>query len=417
MDDAVQLISDGEGLAIIGEASAVERFLAAESLESRELDLQRLRPIARNAAVAAETYSGITAASARWVKLTEESAAARKAIGLMRNKETGLEMGVVFAKGQARGIKGIVQFENTSFLANPAMLSGAAGIMAQLALEQAMAEIADYLAVIDEKVDDVLRAQKDAMLAGMIGVDLVIAEAMTIRNEVGRVSEVTWSKVQASSATIAQTQAYALRQLGALADKLESKAKVGDLAKAAKKAETTVREWLAVLAQCFQLQDALAILELDRVLDSSPHDLDQHRLGLRSARKNRMQVIARSTAHLMARVDAAAEFANAKVLLSPLHSRAVVSSSNAVATKVIEFHGRLGIEDDRDSLQARRWMEAAEEAKEKAVDTVADGMDAVGRVGSGTLNMAKSTTGKLTALVAERTRRRRDEDRQPEIES
>ncbi len=102
------------------------------------------------------------------------------------------------------------------------------------------------------------------MLADMIGVDLVIEEAMTIRGEVGRVSEVTWSKVQSTSTTIARTQAYALRQLDALAETLESKADFGDLAKASRKAESTAQEWLAVLAHCFQLQEALGVLELDR---------------------------------------------------------------------------------------------------------------------------------------------------------
>ena len=94
-----------------------------------------------------------------------------------------------------------------------------------------MDEITDYLATIEEKVDDVLRAQKDAVLADMIGVDFVIEEAMTIREQVGRVSEVTWSKVQGTSVTVARTQAYALRQLDALAEKLEHKTKIGDLAK------------------------------------------------------------------------------------------------------------------------------------------------------------------------------------------
>jgi hypothetical protein len=37
----------------------------------------------------------------------------------------------------------------------------------------------------------------------------------------------------------------------ALAEKLESKTKVGDLATAAKAAEPKVREWLAVLTRCF----------------------------------------------------------------------------------------------------------------------------------------------------------------------
>src|SRR6185369_7093775 len=105
-------------------------------------------------------------------------------------------------KGNSGQIRGFVQFAGPgSFLTNPAILAGAAGIMAQVAMQQTMDEITDYLAAIDEKVDDVLRAQKDAVLADMIGVDLVIEEAMTIRGEVGRVSEVTWSKVQSTSTT------------------------------------------------------------------------------------------------------------------------------------------------------------------------------------------------------------------------
>ncbi|MCM3662192.1 hypothetical protein M3148_14500 [Georgenia satyanarayanai] len=37
-----------------------------------------------------------------------------------------------------------------------------------------------------------------------------------------------------------------------------------------KAAEAKVEECLAVLARCFQLQDGIAVLELDRVLDASP---------------------------------------------------------------------------------------------------------------------------------------------------
>ena len=35
MSAEIQLISDGDGLAVIGEPSAVERFLAAEGLPSK----------------------------------------------------------------------------------------------------------------------------------------------------------------------------------------------------------------------------------------------------------------------------------------------------------------------------------------------------------------------------------------------
>lgn len=157
------------------------------------------------------------------MKLTEESAQAIKKYGLRESSKTGLSTGVVNgSKGQ---VKGFVEFVKGpgSLLTNPALLAGAAGIMAQVAMQQTMDEITDYLATIDEKVDDVLRAQKDAVVARMIGVGFVIEEAMTIREKRGRVDEVTWSKVQGAPATIAETQAYALRQLDGLAEKLERK--------------------------------------------------------------------------------------------------------------------------------------------------------------------------------------------------
>jgi hypothetical protein len=286
--------------------------------------------------------------------------------------------------------------------------------MAQFAMQQSMREITDYLASIDEKLDDVLRAQKDTVLAAVDGVGFDIEEAMTIREHGSRVNEVTWSKVQATSATIAQTQAYALRQLDALARKLEGKTKIGDLAKAAREAESTAPEWLFVLARCFQLQDAIAVLELDRVLDASPDELDRHRLGLKVARQNRLELISRSTGQLLARADAAAGAANAKVLLHPAASRAVVRSSDHVAAAVDEFHGPLGIEHGRQPLQARRWVDAAAEMKDKAMDTGADSVEAARRLSNDTLDRAKSVTGMLSSGIAERAhRRRQDDERRP----
>jgi hypothetical protein len=43
MDDEIQLISDGDGLAVIGHPAAVERFLVSEGLPARDLGLRRLR--------------------------------------------------------------------------------------------------------------------------------------------------------------------------------------------------------------------------------------------------------------------------------------------------------------------------------------------------------------------------------------
>lgn len=257
--------------------------------------------------------------------------------------------------------------------------------MAQVALQQAMEEITDYLQSIDEKVDDILRAQKDAVFADMIGVDLVIEEAMTIRETVGKVGEVTWSKVQGTAMTIARTQAYALRQLDALADKLESKADIGELAGLAKDAEAKVQEWLAVMARCFQLQDGIAVLEIDRVLAASPDELNQHRVALKLARQNRLDLFSRATVQLLERMKTAADRANIEVLLHPFASPAIVQSNNVVASDVVEFQSRLGITREREAFQAREWTAAAGEAWNSAVKVGAAGLDAANRLGGETL--------------------------------
>lgn len=355
MGNEIQLISDGDGLAVIGEPTAVEKFLrsAGQWAASREIDPRRLKPLLSVGSDVAQTASEITANSGRWLKLTEESARLVREHGLMETKTPGVSHVMVGIPGK---VQNWLQTEQGlgSLLTNPAALSGVAGMMAQVAGQQTMAEITDYLVKIDEKLDDVRRAQKYQVLARLDGVDLAIWEAVSVRASVGRVSEITWSKVQDTSTTILETQAYASRQLRGLAEKFEQKSKVGDLAKAAKEAESEVRMWLAVLARCFQLQDAIADLELDRVLDASPDELDRHRLGLKAARQNRLELFSEHTAQLLDRMDVAVGRANAKLVWTRTKSLEVVQAGNHVARGVDDFHELLGIEADPRSWAARQ---------------------------------------------------------------
>lgn len=416
LENEIQLISDGDGLAVIGHPAAVDRFLTAERLPSKDLELKRLSSALRTGATLAKAGFEIADHSGRWVQLTAKSAEAIKKYNLMTGSESGVSRAVLTDHGKITGLLEIVQQTPSALLTNPAILTGAPGLMAQLAMQQTMDEITDYLAVIDAKVDAVLRAQTDAVVADMIGVELVIDEALTIREQVARVSEVTWSKVQVTPVPLARTQAYALRQLDAIAEKLEIQTKVGDLAKTSKEAENKVQEWLAVLARCFQLQDAVAVLELDRVLDSSPEELEEHRVAIRIARQNRLELIARSIERLMARMDAAAGTANAKVLLNPTTSRAVVHSTNHVASTIADFNGRLGIERDRQSWNARRWLDAAVEVRDKVLDTGtevkdkvletgAEGVGVASRFGVGAIGRARSAMGKFSGEITERAQR------------
>lgn len=408
MHDEIEMVSDGNGIALLGDAGAIDRFLASEGLPSKELGLQRLGATAAVGASALEAGSQIAANSGRWVQLTEKSAQAMKSMPLMKGSGVGTSRAVAMDGGKTSHILELVRTPG-AMLTNPAMLTGVAGLMAQVAMQQAMDEITDYLARIDAKVDDVLRAQKDAALSAMVGAQLVIEDALTIREQVGSVSEVTWSKVQATPATIAQTQAYALRQLDAVAQKLERASAVGDVAKAAQEAQSVVGEWLAVLARCFQLQDAIAVLELDRVLGAAPDELEQHRAGIRIARQKRLDAIARSTERLMTRMDAAAATANAKVLLHPRAAQTIKFSTGVVESSVIEFNDTLGVEGERESVAIRRWLDAASDARDRALESGAAGIESAKGLSEQTFGRARTVTTRLTGAVAERAARKRPE--------
>lgn len=406
MDQEVQLVTDGVGLAIIGEPAAVDAFLISEGLISQQLDLSRLAPALGNGATVARAGAQIAENSGRWVQLTKESAHLASKYGLRQSSSSGLSTGVV--KGASGQIRGFVEFAKGpgAMLTNPAILAGAAGIMAQLAMQQAMDEITDYLAAIDAKVDSILRAQKDAVLSEMIGTQLLINETMNIREQVGRVSEVAWSKVQSTPATIASTQAYALRQLDAVAESIEKASSAADRAKAAAVAQERVQEWLAVLAQCVRLQDALGLLELDRVLDADPEELDRHRVALNITRENRLMLIVRTTEQLLDRVDKAAATTTTRVLLHPIASRKAIDSTNSVGSIVIGFQHALGIEYEREALEARRWSDAVAEVTDKAVQSGNAGVNAAKSLGADGVGHVRSISGRVSHEIASRRRGR-----------
>jgi hypothetical protein len=399
MDNDIQLISDDDGLAVIGDPAAIEEFLRSEGLwaSSKMLDLRRLKSLFGIGAGVAQAASEISANSARWLKMTPESAHLYKKYGLMETKTPGVSHAMV---GKPGSIQKWLQVEQGpgSLLTNPAVLSGAAGIMAQVAMQQAMADITSYLVTIDEKVGDVLRKQDDAVVAHMVGTGHVIERALTIREEMGGVNQTLWSTVDQAHDTIETTQAYALDQLDTIAKKLES-TKVGGLAKTAGQAESEVPKWLAVLARCFQLQDAIDVLELDRVLDESPEKLAAYRRALMQDRQNRRELISGHTEHLLARMDAAVGTANAKRFFHLAPSEAVIHSSNYVAAGVHDFHGRLGIESGLQSWEARRLGDAAEMAatalaKSKEAAPIIAAVGAAAVIGGAKVLQERGTTGK-----------------------
>ena len=162
-----------------------------------------------------------------------------------------------------------------------------------------------------------------------------------------------------------------------------------------------------------KLQDALAILELDRVLDSSPEDLRQHRQGLREARQNRLAAIHRATELLLERMNSTIERANAKVLLSPRPAREAVSSSNLVVENVLQFQTALEIEDGHESASGKMWRTAAGEVRDRVLETGADGAVAAKQLGGDAVGRVRSGAGRLSSGVRAFRQAVRKEDPDP----
>jgi len=381
MDHKVQLISDGDGLAVIGPQNAVEQFLKSANLwaSSQELDLRRLRPLLGVGSAIAQAASEVAANSCRWIKLTEESARLVKENGLMPSKTPGQSHLLIGVPGTVRNW---LQTEQGlgSLLTNPATVSGLGGIMAQAAMRHTMAEFSDYLAKIDQKVDDVLRKVDDTVVADMVGTGHAIVRAQTIREETGGVNATLWSTVDQAHQTIGATQTYALDQLDAIAKKLVESTKIGGLVQTATQAEHEVPKWLAVLARCFELQDAVNEIELDRVLAESQEGLDSYRRGLKKTQQGRRELIADHTVQLLGRMDVAVGTANATMVWNRTKSLEVVESANHLATGIHDFHGLLRIESGPQSWDARQLGRGADIGSQ-AIQVVKDKGPVVAVVG------------------------------------
>jgi hypothetical protein len=262
-----------------------------------------------------------------------------------------------------------------SFLTNPAVLSGIGGLMSQFAQQAEAQDLKALLVKMDAKLDGIQRTQRDAVLAKLNRAAAVIEEAMTIHRHGGD-PRTLWDKVSGESATIVEVQSAALLELGALAEKVDSKSNPRALRKATQEIARDVAVQLAILARCFELQDEFRVVELDHVLATAPEKLDGHRLGVAEAREKRRADVLGKTTRLMEQMDAAGETMNVQILLHARAARSVIDVLNGTAVVVEDFHAPLGIESSRKALSAIRWRAALRDPQQLKVAGVEVGQGA-----------------------------------------
>lgn len=326
----ITVIEDENGLTILGDPAAIEPWLEEQGIKSTPVSHRSTQALAA-ASKGLQLTSTVMENSGRWVKLSKETAQ------LAAKSGNTLSGGVI--RSSTGSIVKHVKFQDLGkmALANPGVVAGVGGIMAQVALEQSIKEITDYLDSIDKKVDDLLRDQKDRAVADLVGIGSAIDEAMLIRDSTGEVGATTWSKVAHCGQKLAYARGYAIRKVEGLTSSLATAESARDVDDASKKLAADLQEWLAILARAVQLQDMLWVVELERVMKDEPSRVDLHRQGIAAARQDQIAKAAQSLSSLVERMTQAATLAADKKVLHPMAVSRTIQALNHSADLLTRF--------------------------------------------------------------------------------
>ncbi len=123
MSDQIELVSDGDGIAVIGAPSAVEQFLRTEGLGDTGSPAVSELPLTTLGSLGQITSAGM-ASSGKWVQLADESAAIARKFALVKNSQTGLSTGI--AKAADGKFVANLQFASVGSLLNPTTIASIA---------------------------------------------------------------------------------------------------------------------------------------------------------------------------------------------------------------------------------------------------------------------------------------------------
>lgn len=403
MKNRVELVADGDGVVVLGEKRSVARFLKRAGLlsQAEEVDLSGVTKFLRAGSNVATIAATAVEQSGMYLKLTAESQQRlRDAGGLMKTKEKGISH-IMLGEPGKKSMKWLQADDSASaLLQNPAILTGLGGVMVQFAEQSETRELKDLLVRIDEKLDDVLRAQRDELIAKINSAENQIKGAMIQLGLKGS-SQVIWDKSQTIPGAIDDVESLALEKLKTLADKVDSKHNTGSLRKLMEKVEGDAALYLSVLARCFQLQNQFSEIELHHVLATDPDTFDTHRQGLSARRENRRRRVLESTISIMERLDVAAGVAENNVLLHARSARDLINSLNATAELVDQFHLPLGIEASHSELSLTPWRKALRDPEKRAIAAKEAGQK--GFIGAASLVAAAGALGVANAAKSKFT--------------
>lgn len=143
------------------------------------------------------------------------------------------------------------------------MMSNVATMVMSMAIQLAVEDLAKYLEVMDVKLDNLLQKDRAEAMGEIRGITRVLPEAVDMYQETGRVSSVSWDKIQHHPTALASFVAQCVEQIDSTTEKISH----GSVSDKAKVAEDLAREELK----------RFHVLELARVNQGQPEDAETHR--------------------------------------------------------------------------------------------------------------------------------------------
>ncbi|MFT4157331.1 MAG: hypothetical protein QM630_05295 [Microbacterium sp.] len=365
-DGAELIISDGENLLVIGsDKRAVEHYMRSRGLlgRARKISSQQLVPMLRSATAAGQSISETIAESGLWVRLTEDSAAAKKKYGLI---DSGVP-GVSYAMAGGRGdIKQWLKIDTSTGarVTNPRMLSGIAGGLAQAASQAEAEQLRAMLASIDEKLDQLRRDHRNEILGDLGGIEEHLRDANAILNAQGELDTQEWDTVAGVPLQLKQIRRKAVLKLESIADDMAKHKKIGDLKAWLPQAEQEVQLWLSTIARSIAALDDFAALELEHTAAIAPEKLDAKRRGIQEARATALADLTAGVTELMQRMNDTARWANDNTLANRGKVPKVLASLEDARGAVKRLYDALGIEVDWEALTPEQWLAALRQAQQ-----------------------------------------------------
>lgn len=347
-----------------------------------------------------QTAAKVSSESGRWVKLTKDSAKLLEKYG----KAGAIQPGVV-QKSNGQIVKWL-RFEDPRQPFSPAMATGVAGMMTQMALEQAIQEITDYLKSIDEKVGELLQDQKDQTVADLIGVVFEVDEAAAIRDKTGTLSDAAWSKLAPCAQTTSRALGHALTKLQGISDKLSRAESVEKIERALDTAKDDVPTWLVMVSRAVQTRGKLPVIELERTYAKLPEVLEEHRLGIVEAKRERLGKVKARIDALREVFELSADRAREEKLLHPFAVDSVLATLDLLMEQTSQLSKGLDIEMDEKVIErASEWLDVAGKFAGDVASGAANGAQQLGGAitdGAGALGeVAGKGAADLGAAVAD----------------